>query len=208
MTEADARPRRITKRVVDALTPNQIVWDADVKGFGVRCQRRDKVYLLKTRVNGRQRWFTIGKHGSPWTAEKARERALRMLAAIADGQDLAALRDSGRVALPTVSDLCDRYLDEHAREHKKASSTHTDERNIANHVKPLLGKLLVRDVTRADIDSFKRAVREGRTATPEARSRKGYRGGPMVTGGSGVANRCLALLSKMFSLAERWGWRA
>src|SRR5829696_4848713 len=103
MAETDVRPRRITKRVVDALAPDQIVWDTDVKGFGVRCQRRDKVYLLKARVSGRQRWFTIGKHGSPWTAEKARERALRMLAAIADGHDLAALREADRVALPSVS---------------------------------------------------------------------------------------------------------
>ena len=30
----------------------------------------------------------------------------------------------------------------------------------------------------------------------------------MVSGGPGVANRCLTLLSKMFNLAERWGWRA
>jgi integrase len=28
-----------------------------------------------------------------------------------------------------------------------------------------------------------------------------------VIGGPGAANKCLALLSKMFSVAERWGWR-
>ena len=60
------------------------------------------------------------------------------------------------------------------------------------------------DVTRADVDRFKRAVKEGKTA----RDRKpDQRGGATVTGGPGVANRCLALLSKMFNLAERWGWR-
>ena len=31
-------------------------------------------------------------------------------------------------------------------------------------------------------------------------SRSGYRGGAVVVGGPGVANRCLALLSKMFNL--------
>ena len=29
----------------------------------------------------------------------------------------------------------------------------------------------------------------------------------MVEGGPIVANRCLSLLSKMFNLAEVWGWR-
>src|SRR3712207_4815345 len=73
------RTRKITKAVVDALQPGAIAWDADVKGFGVRCQRRDRVYLVKYRAHGRQRWYTIGKHGSPWTAELARREAKRIL---------------------------------------------------------------------------------------------------------------------------------
>ncbi|CAL8981594.1 hypothetical protein RHODGE_RHODGE_02912 [Rhodoplanes serenus] len=56
---------RITKRVVDTMSPGSTIWDRDLAGFGVRCQKRDKVYVLKTRVRGRQRWFTIGKHGAP-----------------------------------------------------------------------------------------------------------------------------------------------
>jgi integrase len=82
-----------------------------------------------------------------------------------------------------------------------------DQRNIQNHVIPLLGDRFVDEVTRADIDQFKRAVREGTTADPNANRRNSYRGGAVVTGGTGVANRCLALLSKMFNLAERWGLR-
>jgi integrase len=62
-------------------------------------------------------------------------------------------------------------------------------------------------VTRRDIDQFKLAVKDGRHADPEASKRSGYGGGAVVTGGPGVANRCLALLSKMFNLAERWGVR-
>jgi integrase len=207
MPQGQNGSKRITKRVVDTLHPGQMVWDSELKGFGVRCQARDKFYVLKTRISGRQRWFTIGRHGSPWTPDGARERALRMLSAVAEGHDLAAIRQADRLLPPTVADLCKRYLDEHAREHKKASSTKSDERNIANHVEPWLGKLLVRDVLRGDIDNFKRAVREGRTARAEGALRATYRGGALVAGGPGVANRCLALLSKMFSLAERWGWR-
>ena len=205
---AKTETTRITKRMVDSLVPGQTIWDAEIRGFGVRCQRRDKVYMLKTRVGGRKRWFTVGHHGSPWTPETARARARKMLSDIAAGHDLAALRLDGRITPPSMADLCARYMVEHAREHNKASSAYTDESNIKNHVLPLLGRLRVIDVTRADIDRFKRDVKDGRTAdkTGETRGRPSRR-----RGGQGrpvSANRCLTLLSKMFNLAERWGWRA
>ena len=73
------RGRRVTEGMVAALKPRQIVWDGEIKGFGVRCQRSAKVYFLKVRVNGRQRWLTIGAHGDPWTTEQARREAERLL---------------------------------------------------------------------------------------------------------------------------------
>jgi Phage integrase, N-terminal SAM-like domain len=87
-----------------------------------------------------------------------------------------------------MADLCERYLREFAREHKKPSSIRMDERNIANHVLPLMGDLFVEEVTRRDIDQFKLAAKEGRHADPEASKRSGYGGGAVVTGGPGVAN--------------------
>ena len=59
---------KLTKTVVGRMGQNDVLWDSDVRGFGVRCQRQAKNYVLKTRVNGRQRWFTIGStalHGPP-----------------------------------------------------------------------------------------------------------------------------------------------
>ena len=195
--------KRITLRGVQTLTPGGILWDADVKGFGVRCQRRDKVYILKTRIGGRTYWFSIGKHGSPWTPEMARREARRILGKIADGNDPAAAREARRNR-PTIAELCDRFLDEYAQEHKKPLSVEADRRNIRNHINPILGKRYVADVTRTDIDRFKRAVKEGKTARDVKR---GPRARSIVRGGPGAANRCLALFSKMFNLAERWGWR-
>ena len=196
-------PKRITKRQVDALKPGGLLWDGAVRGFGVRCQQAAKVYVLKTRVRGKQRWFTIGKHGAPWTVEKARERAERILGQVADGKDPAKERADAKDQ-PTMADLCQRYLDEYAGEHKKKSSVKADTSNINNHVLPLLGTEFVTDVTRADIDRFKRSVKDGKTAKERGPER---RGGAAVRGGAGAANRCLALLSKMFNLAERWGLR-
>jgi integrase len=206
MASANAGRIRITKKIVDGLAPSEIRWDLDVRGFGVRRQRQARKYVLKTRLNGRQRWFTIGEHGSPWTVDTARKQALRLLGDIHKGADLSALR-SGSRSEPTMGALCDRYLTEHADQHKKASSAALDGRNIENHILPLLGSLLVSQVSRADIDAFKRAVHDGKTAPKDRGPRSGHRGGAVVSGGPGAANRCLALLSKMFNLAERWGLR-
>jgi site-specific recombinase XerD len=194
---------RITKRTVDKLQPGESVWDSETKGFGVRRQREAKNFFLKFRFGGRQRWYTIGRHGSPWTVEMARDRAKVLLGMVADGKDPALIRD-GLKGRPTVADLCDRYLTEYASHHKKASSAKTDRSNINNHVKPLIGRLLVGEVTSADMEAFKLSVRTGKTATG---AKVGPRGGSKVSGGTGVANRCLALVSKMFNLAERWNLR-
>jgi hypothetical protein len=94
---------KITKRTVDALRPiadgrEAVLWDGDLKGFGVRVQRGSvKSYILHYRIGAgrgaRLRKLTIGKHGSPWTAETARAEAKRLFALVA-----AADRVSARIA--------------------------------------------------------------------------------------------------------------
>src|SRR5919206_456722 len=93
--------QRITKVVVDRLAPGETVWDEDVRGFGVRRQRRDATYVLKVRIGGQQRFFTIGRHGAPWAPDEARKEARRLLGEIAAGNDPAATRDSKK-AIPTL----------------------------------------------------------------------------------------------------------
>ena len=86
----ETRSVRIGVSQVQALQPGEILRDTDVKGFGVR-RRADAVsYFLQTRVKGRLRWFTIGKHGAPWTPATARKEALRLLATVSQGQDPGA----------------------------------------------------------------------------------------------------------------------
>lgn len=194
---------KITKSLVDRLEPGQIIWDREVHGFGVRCQKKSKSYILKTVSRGEQVWTAIGKHGSPWTPDTARREALRLLHEIQNGRD-PRRKYPGVAGRVRVSDLCERYLEDHAIPHKKASSVRTDRKNIENHVIPLMGKLFVDDVTRADIEAFQKAVRDG--ATIKGRPRN-YKGGAVVKGGTGVSNRCTALLSKMFNLAEAWELR-
>ncbi|MFM8749453.1 integrase arm-type DNA-binding domain-containing protein, partial [Rhabdaerophilum sp.] len=76
---------KLTKSAVDDLPPGASLWDQAVRGFGVRRQSLDPVFIVKARVNGRQRFLTIGRHGSPWTVETARNEARRLLGEIASG---------------------------------------------------------------------------------------------------------------------------
>ena len=83
---------KITKSVVDRLQPGSMVWDTQVIGFGARKQLRHAHYLLRYRIAGRQRFTSIGKHGSPWTPDTARREATRLLGVVASGVDPASER--------------------------------------------------------------------------------------------------------------------
>ena len=179
---------RITKKTVDALTARRreyMLWDADIKGFGVRVHPSGrKVYLVKYRLDGRVIKKTIGPHGAIPPAA-ARARAAEIITAAMTGRDL-----TGRVLSPptdttTMHELAGRFLDEHVPVHCKPSTAHSYGIAIRQHVVPRLGSLSVASVTRADVADLHRAMR----ATPYA------------------ANRTLGILSAMFSAAELWGLR-
>lgn len=79
---------RITKRSVEAVAlppegSRAYLWDDTLKGFGVMVTPAgSRSYLVQYRIGGRgapTERYTIGKHGSPWTAEKARDRATDLL---------------------------------------------------------------------------------------------------------------------------------
>ncbi len=193
--------------MVEAITAGERdieIWDDSIPGFKLKVtpKGRRSYFLFYRTVSGRKRNPKIGDHG-PMTTEQARAVALQWLAEVRRGGDPSGERKAKRDA-PTVADLANRYLEEHAEQHKKPASTAGDRANIYNHVLPLIGRIKVRDVTRTDIDRLKLAVRNGKTAKDEKTKPRGRR---MVTGGEGVANRVIALLSKMFTLAEGWELR-
>ena len=133
--------RAITMRTVQALTPGATIWDAGhreaVKGFGARRQRGDPVYVLKYRIFGRQRFVTIGPHGSPWTPDKARREAKRLLGAVADGKDPQAEKIEARAkAADTLGGVAESYL-KNAKKKQKPSSYAQTERHLLVNWKPL-----------------------------------------------------------------------
>jgi Arm DNA-binding domain/Phage integrase, N-terminal SAM-like domain len=185
---------KITKRSVDALKPagagaETVLWDSELKGFGVRVQSGSaKSYVLHYRAGtGRGaplRKLTIGRHGSPWTPDTARKEAKSLLGMIEDGFDPAADKMLRREA-PTIVELAERFLAEHAHAKRKSSTAAEYKRLLDKIILPALSKRKVADVTRADVTKLHHVNRKA----------------PYQ------ANRVLAVLGKMFNLAERWGLR-
>jgi integrase len=168
--------------------------------------------LFYRNKEGRQRWFTIGRHGAPWTPETARDEARRLLGEVAHKADPAAEKHAKRSA-KTVAELCDLYFaDANAgrlstrRVQKKSSTLAVDCGRIERHIKPLLGRRAVSAVTREDIEAFMRDVASGKTAGRTKTTKK--RGLARVRGGNGAASRAVGLLGAIFTYAARLRMRS
>ncbi len=181
---------KLIKSIVEAVKPDPkrdvFVWDTQLPGFGLRVYpsgRRKYVVQYRTKGN-RQRRAVLGSHGT-LTAEQARSMARGMLAQVSGGGDPAGDIKAAREA-PTVADLATDYLERHAIPNKRPASVKNDQSMLVRVILPRLGKVKAAAVTRRDVE----VVHNGLRSTPY------------------FANRVLALLSKMFSLAVAWGWRA
>jgi integrase len=203
---AAPRPRqRLTKRHVDALPSGQTIWDAEVTGFGVRRQRRDPTFVVKYTIAGRQRFYTVGKHGV-FTVEQARTEARRLLGLVASGIDPAERRDAVANALLalSVAELCARYLEQGPiyKPDKRASSWYTDASNLNRHIVPLIGKTEAERLQEADVVRLVANIINGVTSSDE---KTGDRGRAIVKGGKGVAARSLAVLGAAYQFGIRAG---
>lgn len=140
---------RISLAVVKALKPGATVWDTDLRGFGVR-RRQDKVtYVCKTRVHGRQRWFTIGEHGSPWTPDTARKECQDALYHARKGVAHDAERVKAKQRAEHFSPVFDEFIESHGP-HLKPRTLEEYKRIGRQYLKPRFGTKVVEQMTASD----------------------------------------------------------
>ena len=161
-----------------------VVWDSEVRKLGLRVLptgRRSFIYQY--RIGHASKKLTLG----PGDLSLSVVRGLAQEAAskVARGIDPGKERDDRRNAI-TVSALAERFDATHVTFQVKESTAKEYRRAIQLYILPAFGTKQVAEVTRAQLHELHRKM----------------------SGKPTQANRTLEILSKMFNLAEEWGFRA
>ena len=208
---------KLTKRSIDALQPTDkrfTVWDTELKGFGVRVNADgSKTFVVKYFFRGRQRWLTLGPFGA-LTVESARRVAEKTIGSRADGKDAVAekRRETAEAKAKglTLSEFCEIYMTDaeagkvtYRKRPKKPGTLLNDRSRIERHIKPLLGRKRLSEITQADVVNFMHSVRLGKTAVTEKTKPRGV---ARVRGGDTAASRAVGLLGSIYSYAGKLGF--
>jgi integrase len=149
--------KKIGLRDVRGLGPNQTIWDSEVHGFGARRRQGQAVayFLFYRTKEGRQRWFTIGKHGSPWTPDMARDEALRFRINIKDGADPAADKQANRKAATVGDDTISAALDRYKTDLESRGGDPDNVARVRAHLPDTLAKKKVGALVKADLTAWR-----------------------------------------------------
>ena len=180
---------KLTKELLESWPESRPVYyfDSNLSGFGAKVYPSGVVSFFaqyRPRPKSSTRRVTLGRYGA-LTLEQAREKAKQLLDRIDLGK-ATDLVDEDQSQTVTIAELAARYLAEHAEPRKTPASVTEDRRMLDKVIIPALGGWTLRAVRRTQVSNLHSSL----GATP-------YQ-----------ANRVLALLSKMFTLAEVWGLRA
>ncbi len=176
---------KLTKRYIDGLSPPErgeyVVWDTDLKRFGLRVKASgSKSFLIQYRNSyGRSRRKSLGSY-PPTPPEQARRTAQMELGRVTLGADPAQERHEALGVL-TVRDASEKYLAEYVEVYSKSRTYAEARRSFAKYINPALGHLSIKEVTRQDLASLHRKLRK----TPSLANR-------VIRVASGFFSFCLA----------------
>jgi integrase len=181
---------KLTQALINGTQPKGggqvLIWDTEVRGFGVRITRGARTFVLQYNFNGKDNRFKLGSFApgnGGHNLEQARKLAAKKrLELLAGGHPAEEIRQARKA--PSVSELAERFQAEHAVPKCKPSTAKAYAALWKRCILPRLGEKRVPDVTSREITQLHHAMRD----TPTA------------------ANRVVALLRKAFGLAARWGW--
>lgn len=186
---ATAHRLKISKRTIDELKPGPkrfLVWDVDLPAFGCEVMPsgvKSFRLMYRPRGSGRLRNLTLGRYGSV-TPDEARNRARQVLGAAAQGRDVAdELAAARRQA--SLADAFETWLVQHVRAKRKESTLREYRRLFEIEIEPVLGRMALADITRADVTGLHRRL-----------AAKPY-----------IANRVVAITRAFFNWTERQGIR-
>lgn len=176
----------LTKQLVDGMKPpstGQIfIRDDVIRGLALRVTANGaRSFTWEGRVKGRPRRVTLGQYPT-MTVLLAREKAIAVKADIARGEDPSADRERER-GEPTFGSLADRYIEQHARPHKK--SWRRDDSRIKAHFQKWRSRRLG-DVSADEVARTHQDIADGH--------------------GRVEANRAITLLRSIFNVARDWGY--
>ena len=197
----------LTKRRADAALPRSkdyFLWCQLTPGFGLRVYPSGKkVFVAQVRVGRQLRRVKIGAFG-PFTVEQARNQAKNIARSASEGRDPQREKRAVHDAV-TVGELCDLYLVAASAglvttrfgRPKRSSTIAIDKGRVSRHIKPTIGRLPARDLSRSDVQRMIDAIAEGKTAGnfPSAKPR----GRAVVRGGGGTAARVAELLGGIYT---------
>ena len=165
------------------------LWDSEIKGFG--CQLlpsgRKTYYFMYRNLQKKAQRLKIGVHGNI-TCEIAREIALGWAGDVARSKDpkeerkKAVAQEKKSIKMRAFADL---YFERYANIRKKPRSIKEDKGLLKSRILPTLGDKKISDITQEDVLYLQASMKHLKVR----------------------GNRCIMLLSKMFNLAEDWGFR-
>lgn len=174
---------QLTDAAIARARPGDVLYDSGRwTGLHLRAMTRRKTFYLYYRdALGAQHRPRIGDAAS-MSLQEARQKASELLLRVGAGEEVE--RPSQAKHGRSVQALATRYMAEWAPR-KKAGPQRNDRLMWELHILPRLARRPVASITHKDIETLHQRL-----------ASKPYMG-----------NRVLSLLSKAFSLAERWGWR-
>jgi integrase len=183
------RKSKISSRLVTSLKLGETVMDTELSGYGVRRQKsKDCVFFVKKSFKRARHYETIGIYGDEWTEPKARDAALKIIAAIKNGADISGAKAKAR-AMPTLAEFAAEVIENRAPTLKPTTNANY-RAFLRRHVAPTdnNGKLLPGCLGRLKVD----AVQKSDVTTLHRKLQHMPRG----------ANQVLALLGVIFDEAR------
>ncbi len=160
---------------------HQIYWDDKILGFGIRITENGaKSFILRYVINGKERKYTIGKYPD-FSATAAKDEAIALRGEISKGNDPLEKRQDNQ-KLVSFGDFAGEFM-KFKRDSLRDRTLEDYDRMLKKHILPKFGKFKIDAITRKDIENFHLSYKDRKH----------------------LANRCLQLISAIYSVAINWG---